>query len=344
MESCNRTQPTGRLWAYLAAAAIGTLLLAFVPSDAWLKGAAQPETAILAIHTKQLLTVLLLMIVPSLWARVTHLVSPWLLLGLTGLAYAAGFFVTRDPVGALYAAVLIALPGVGLYGLQRLKLSNFRTVIYESLVILAALFGFVCLKDLIRTGNAYKSYQSLVDMYDTVLERIPWAALYGEQVREEMTAMIDLFRTNAESYCAPILLLPSMAAALSGTLFSHLFNRDGGAALVPLPRFSEWRCERWYVLLTGGVMLATLFLSMAGVQWAIGLSGIVGILWRMPCMLGGLCTVRRLGLKTGRKWVFWVAIGMLIVLPPATGMLLSLLGLLSAMKRPTNVGEDGERK
>ena len=346
MESCNRTQQTDRLWPYLIAAAIGTFLIAFVPSDAWLGGWTASGAALSASFTKQLLTVLLLCVVPSVWARLAYRTTPWFLLGLTVFAFGCGLVVSGDAGDALYTAALAALPGAGLYGLLRLKQTNFRTVIYESFVILAALFVFVCLRDLIRTGNAYASYQAVVGLYGQEMTRIAGTgdALGGLVLKEEAEAIIDLFRSNAEAYCVQILLLPAMAAALSNTLFSHLFNRSGGADLVPLPPFREWRCERGYVLLNAGFLLATMFLGFAGVQAASALSGVAALLWRMPCMLGGLCAVRRLGFLSGRNWVFWAAVVMLILLPPATGMVLSLLGLLAALRKPKNVGEDGERK
>lgn len=345
METCNRTQSNDRLWLILFAA-IGTFLLAFVPSDAWLNGARTAEETLSAISLKQILTVLLLLVVPSVWARLAFRVSPWALLGLAALAFGCGLLAAGDPKDALYTTLLCALPGAGLWGLQKLKLSNFKTVVYESFVILAALFGFVCLRDLIRTGDAYASYKELIRLCGEVLNRIMLSAtgLDGIALTEEITSALNLIRTNAESYCVSALLTPAMAAALSNTLFSHLFNRNSGADLTPLPRFSEWRCERGYVLLCAGFLLVTLFLSMAGLQAANALSGIAAVLWRMPCMLGGLCTVRRIALLTGRKWIFWITVGILVLLPPAVGMVLALIGLLSALRKPMNVGGDGKRE
>lgn len=345
MERSGRTQSNGRLLLILLAAA-GTLFLAFVPSDAWLSGAAKTEAAFAAILLKQLLTVLLLLIVPSLCATLVHRTSPWVLLGLVVFAFFAGLLVTRDAKEALYTMFLTVLPGAGLYGLQRAKLSNFRTVIYESFLILLALFGFVCLGDLIREGDAYASYKSLVRMYGALMQTyLPQiGSLYGIDLAEQMKQTVDLFLVNAEGLCVTALLLPAMAAALSNTLFSHLFNRDGRTALTPLPPFAEWRCERGYVILSMGLVIMTMVLGMADVSWAASLSGIAGLLWRMPCMLGGLSTVLRLGRLTGRTWIFWAAIILLILLPPATGMLLAMLGMLSAMRKPMNVGEDGKRK
>lgn len=345
MESSHRTQSNDRIWLCIFAA-IGTFLLAFVPSGAWLFGTETAAKTLSASFLKQILTVLLLCIVPSVWARLAFRISPWALLALTAFAFGCGLLVNGDPKEALYTTMLCALPGAGLWGLFRLKLSNFKTVIYESFVILLALFGFVCLKDLIRTGDAYASYKELVRLYGQYLSRIVLmeTGLDGIALTKEITSAIDVFRVNAENYCVPLLLMPAMAAALSDTLFSHLLNRNGGADLSPLPRFSEWRCERRYVLLCAGFLLVTTLLSMAGVPAASALSGIAGVLWRLPCMLGGLCAVRRIALLTGRKWIFWIAVGLLVLLLPAVGIGLAVIGLLAALRKPMNVGEDGKRE
>ncbi len=346
MESCNRTKPTDRIRPYLlAAAALGTLALAFVPSGAWLGGATQPEAILFASVAKQLLTVLLLCVVPSVAARLAHRISPWVLLGLTAFAFGAGLLVTGNPADALCTAALCALPGAGLYGLQRMKLSNFRTVIYASFVNLAALFVFVCLRDLIRSGDAYASYKQVVGLYGDVLNRLAVSAgPTGELGLTEDTASIArMLRSNAGAYCTAILLMPAMATALSNVLLSHLFNRHGGADLMKLPPFAEWRCERRYVIFACVFLLATMLLGMFGWHTADALSGIAAVMWRMPCMLGGLCTVRRLGVQFGRKWLFWAAIVLLVLLPTAASVMLTLLGFLSALRKPMNAGEDGKR-
>ncbi len=313
MESCNRTQSNGRLWLILFAA-LGTFLLAFIPSGAWLNGTQTAAETLSAILLKQVLCVLLLLVVPSLWAGLAFRISPWMHLGLSALAFGCGLLVTGKPVDALYSALL------------------------------AALFGFVCLKDLIRTGDAYASFRELIRLYGQFLRGIALPDVGLEGLTEEIASLIDSLRANVENYCIPLLLMPAMAAALSNVLFAHLWTRNGGADLTPLPRFSEWRCERWYVLLSAGLLLVTMFLGMAGVGAANALSSVAAVMWRMPCMLGGLCAVRRIGLLTGRKWLFWAAIVLLVLLPTAMSMILSLIGLMSALRKPMNVGEDGKRK
>jgi len=346
MEFCNRTKSTDRIWLSLSAAALGTLALAFVSSDAWLGGMTQPAAMLLASFVKQLLTVMLLLIVPSLTAWLAHRMSPWAILGLIVFAFGAGLLVTGNLTDALYTTALCALPGAGLYGLQRLKLSNFRTVIYASFVNLAALFIFVCLRDLIRSGDAYASYKQLVGAYGDLMNRLALSAdpTGGLGLSTDSETIVKMLRVNADAYCVAILLVPAMTAGLSNVLFSHLFNRRGDADLVKLPPFSEWRCERGYVIFAGVFLLATMMLGMFGWHTADALSGIAAVMWRMPCMLGGLCAARRLGARFRRMWIFWVSIALLVTLPLAAGVMLTLLGFMAALRKPMNAGEDGERK
>ena len=341
-----RTKSTGGWIPYMLGAAAGTFLLAFVPSNAWLNGAQTSGEMLSAITLKHLLTVLLLLIVPALWARLAHLTTAWVLIGLSALAFGCAVWLNGDPVSALYTAGFIVLPGAGLYGLQKRKLTNFRTVIYESFVILAALFVLVCLRDLIESGDAYRSFRGVIALYGQVVKETDFSgmSISGADLAGEMQATADAFRVSAETVCVPILLLPAMAAGLSGTLFSHLFNRKGGAALSPLPRFEAWRCERWYVILTIVFLFVTMTLGMFGVQTANALSGVADTLWRLPCMLAGLCALRRFGVVSGRKWPFRFAIVLLILLPPIMGMLLSIIGMLASLRKPKNVEEDGGRK
>ncbi len=346
MEFCKHTKPTGRIYLVALAAAAGTFLLAFVPGGNWMNGAESVDSALSAHMIKAILTTLLLLVVPSLWARLAHVISPWILVILTGLALGSGFIVTAQWSGGLYLALMIALPGVGLYALQRMRLSNFRTVLYGSFVNLAALFAHVCLKDLVENGNAYLSAERIIGLYDEALKGMigTGAEPAGSQMTELIRQAIDLYRQNIETIVIPVLLMAAMTASLSNTLFSHAWNRNGDAPLRELPRFEDWHCERWYVIMIAIFSIVTAILSFSGVQAAMSLTPVAEVLWRMPCTLAGLCTIRKIGLRIGRGWILWIAVAMLIVLPPITGMILTLLGMLSSLRNRTNVGEDGLRK
>lgn len=339
MESYHRSKPNDSRWLPILCAAAGTLLLAFVPSGAWLARAQTPEAQLLARAFKALLTVLLLTVVPALWARLAHTVSPWMLAALGVLAFGGGMLVSGDAKSALYTLLLIALPGAGLYLLQRLRLSNFRTVIYGSFLILAALFGYLCLPGLIEKGDGYGWFRDAIGLFRQTLE--PLGMTDVEVAGVKVSEIIETYRDNAEAATVPVMLSAAMAASLSNTLLSHLWNRHGGAALTALPRFEDWRCERWYVILTAVLAIGTMLLSLFGWSTANGLASVAEELWRLPCMLAGLCTVRRIGVRIRRGWIMWIAIGALLMLPTVTGMVLSVLGMLSSLRKPLNTGENG---
>lgn len=346
MENSNRTQPTDLRWLLALCAAGGTFLLAFVPSDAWQNGAASPEKQLAAVLVKQFLTVFLMLIVPALWARLAHRTTPWVLTGLAALAYGCGVLFCGSASDALFTVLLIALPGIGLYFLQRYKLSNFRTVLYESVLILIALFGYACLPDLIRKGDAYAGAQWVIGLYEKTFTGIG-ASASDPAVAQLVSAMresIGVYKMNAGAICVPLLLTFAMVCGLSNTLFSHLMNRRGGVALVGLPPFHQWRCERWYVILTAGLLIVTLLMRMAGAQNGDALAAVAEPLWRMPCALAGLSTVRKLAMLARKKWVFWVIVVLMVLLPTMTVLLLTAIGMLSSLRKPINVGEDGIRK
>lgn len=340
MESCKRNNSTGTLWLLLPLCAAGTALLAFVPSGAWLNGSFTAEQQLSIAALKQTLTLLLLMVVPSLLSRTLWRTSPWMAIVLFLFAFGCGWLTSGNALDAVLTAVFLALPGIGLYGLQRVKLSNFRTVLYGSVVILVALFCLVCFADLLREGDAYRSFRSLV-------------ALYGQAAEDAKIAELDVggltvadlireYRLNAESLLIPILLAAAMTASLSNTLLSHLWNRNGGAELPRLSPFSEWRCERRYVIAVAGATIVLMMLSMFGWKTATPLLSVAEIAWRLPCSLAGLCAVRRLSQRAGRGWVFWVVCVLSVILMPAFGMLLTILGMLSSL-RPRMNGENGGR-
>lgn len=333
-------------WLLLIGAAAGTVALGFVPSGAWLRLPADgdPVTLLTVYFLKQVLTVLLLCAVPALWARLAHRTTVLALLGLAALAYGFGFWLTKDVVQALYPLLLVALPGAGLYGLQRLQLNNFRTVLYESVLLLIALFGYVCLPYLIAQGDAYVPFRSVIGAYEQIIKEMQAAmaptedALAGYDA--SLTNLIAEYRLNAEAFGVPVLMLPAMAAGLSNVLFSHLFNRHGGAALTKLPPFAAWRCERPFVIAVALFGLVTYFLQYTGWNGMEALAGVGSMLWRFPCALAGLSTIRWISLRARKGWIFAIVCCAAATMPMLSLPVLAILGMLSSMRKRTN-GEDG---
>lgn len=350
MESCKQRESTVSYWLLPLSAAAGALLLVFVPSGVWLRVS---ETAAVNLQLgayllKQFLTVLLLLVVPALWARTAQTVSPWMLLFLSGMSIGFGMILFADFRAAIYAAMPVVIPGVGLYALQRVKLSNFRTVLYESFLVLTGLFGLVCLPDLVANGDAYLEVRRVAGLYAQATD-----ALIGTSASAEGTAadfvralrdLIDSYRVNADLICVPILMGPAMAAGLSATLLSHRLNRRGGADLSPLPRFEDWRCERWYVLGAAAFALVSNLARFSGSQTAEAIAGVAQVAQLLPCSLAGLAAVRRISRRANRNWPFAAACAGLLLLPGFIMNLLTILGILSSLIIRKNVGEDGVRK
>lgn len=340
-----QTNTPERLW--LLCAAIGTLLLVFVPSAAWLNPPADgdPYALLSAYLLKQILAVALLLIVPALWARAAHAFGLWTLIALSALAFGFGFFLTRDAAAALYALLLAALPGAGLYVLQRLKLSNFRTVLYASVALLFALFGYVCLKDLIENGDAYLPFKTVISAYERMAQSFaPYFTAESGEVDARYTAILDIvasYRLNAYAIGIPILAAPAMCAGLSNVLFSHLLNRRGGAELTALPPFAQWRCERPFVYAATALTIVSYVLAMMNVNGMDALSAVAMLVWRLPCALAGLATVYGIATKLKKRWIFVIVCCGALTLPTFGLTMLSLIGMIASLRKPMNDGKDG---
>ena len=350
MESCKQRKSTAAYWLPALGAAAGALLLVFVPSGVWLSvgKTAAADAQLGASLLKQALTVLLLLAVPALWARTAQIVSPWMLLFLSGMTVGFGMMLLADLRSALFAAMPVVIPGVGLYALQRVKLSNFRTVLYESFLTLVGLYGLVCLPDLIEHGDAYLEVKRIAGLYGQVFDALVQSSASAEGSAADAVRMlkelIDSYRMNADLICVPVLMGPAMAAGLSATLLSHRLNRNGGAELSPLPRFQDWRCERWYVMGAAAFSLGASLARFSGSQTAEAIAGVAQTALLLPCALAGLAAIRRISRRANRNWPFVLACAGLVLLPGFILNLLMILGILSSLVIRKNVGEDGVRK
>lgn len=347
MESCEHEQVKDRRWLLLLAAAFGTLMLGFVPSAAWLNVTQDDPAGLLGVYAlKQLLTVTLLCAVPAFWARLCHCTSVWSLFGLALLAYGVGFFVTKDPVQALYTPLLIAVPGAGLFAVQKLAANNFRAVLYQSALVLLALFGYVCLPTLLSDGDAYLPFRTVIGAYQSLMLKTQTMLGVSAEMPlyEDFTAIMDMMREyklNAESFGVPVLMLPAMTIGLSNVLFSHLMNRRGGVVLQKLPPFSEWRCERTFVIAALVFAIASYLLQFTGWNGMEALAGVGSMLWRMPCALAGLSAAYWVSVKRRKRWIFVIVCCVSAAMPLFGLMLLALLGMLFSLRKRTNGNEKG---
>ncbi len=328
-------------------ASVGTALLVFVPSAAWLRASdgAAPFAILRAYALKQVLTVSLLLIVPALWTRCTQVFGLWTLPALALLAFGVGYALSRDVVTALYGLLLVGLPGVALYVFERIRLSNFRAVIYESFFVLFALFGYVCLRDLIRSEDAYLPFRNVIELIEKQLETLrPTFTLENGETDAYFAAILDLlstYRLNAEVIGVPILTVPAMAAGLSNVLFTHVLNRRGGADIRPLPAFSVWRCERLFVIVTTVLALGSYLLAMFNVNGMAALSGVASLIWRFPCALAGLSAVYGFCAQLHKKWIFVIVCCATAAVPNLVPTMLAIIGMLASLRKPTTDRKDG---
>lgn len=328
----------------LLGAAVGTALLAFVPSAAWLDLPVDgdPYALFSAYLLKESLTVILLLIVPALWAHSGHRFGAWAILALSALAFGAGYLFTRDVKAGLYTLLLIALPGAGLWALEKLHLNNFRTVLYTSVLNLFALFIYVCLPDLLLNGNAYLPFRTVIEVYTRIVrDAEPALALLNDGSFENLMELLTEIKLESEQLGIPALVIVSMTAGLSNVLFSHLFNTRKEVLLPALPPFSEWRCERMYVYIATGFALVTYGLAMFSVNGMETLSSVAMLLWNMPCALAGLAGVRRLALRAKKGWIFFIVCAGLAMVPSFGLTLLAMLGMISSLRKPID-RKDGQ--
>ena len=346
MDFYKRPQSNTLRWLVFSGAAAGTLLLAYIPCAAWLTvpEGAEPALALFLLFVKQALTVSLLLIVPALWARTAHRCGAWALAVLACLAFGFGYALKKDAAFALYTMLFCTLPGAGLFLLQKGKLTNFRTVLYESVLVLIALFLYLCLPSWIESRNAYLPFRSVVLLYERMVEGLaPYASAESglEGYYTALHDMVTLIKLNPETIGIPALAAVSMCAGLSNVLFSHLLNCRGGAQLVKLPPFSEWRCERVFVFAATGFAVVTYAMALFGVSGMDTLASVALLVWRLPCALAGLSAIRRVSLRTHKNWIFVIVCLSVLLLPSFWATALGLIGMIASLRMRTYDGKDG---
>ena len=257
---------------------------------------------------KIVLLIPLLCVTPALWARSAWRLHPMALAGLTLFLFAFGALLTHNALQGLYLVGLLAPSGILLYGMQRWKLSNFKVVFYGSILLLFGLFIYVCLPSYFAYGDAFLPLRNAITDYRIVFEQTA-AELSAIDVNGLLRPMIEsvseatlAMKLDADQYLVAYLYYPAAIATLSNALLSYLWNRKGGAQLIPLRSFSDWMVESQYVI--GVVLLSILsyILVFSGVSFGSGLVRIAYVLWMLPMGLLGLCTVKKW--TASKPWIF----------------------------------------
>ncbi len=319
--------------AALCAVPYLTLPTLFDPAG---EAVSQALTVLCAFFLKVLLFVPLLAVTPALWARSAWRTHPAALGALALIAYLTGFSLSHDGVAALYSVGLIAPAGILLYGMQRMRFSNFRIVFYGSLALLLGLFIRFAVPHMAESGDAFRSMRVLVAAYETLWNEVTGDALAQNMLQalgsgEDLTGdLLKSFRLNAEEYFVELLYYPAAFAALSGGLLSHLFNRKGEVELLPLPPFEQWQVESGYFYGTLALTGISYVLMLSGVRYGAALLRVGYALWMLPMSLAGLCTLKR---WTKRKpWLFAILSAAAIVLYSMFGAMLTFVGMLGFLQ------------
>ncbi len=338
-------------WAALALLATAALCLIpeiRLPAAAGAESERDLMNAIAAFDTfflRAALLVPLLCVTPALWARCAHRTHPLSLAVLTFSAFAFGFLFARSALTGLYCAGLIAPAGVLLYGMQRMRLSNFKVVFYSSLALLFGLFLRFCVPTLAENGDAFLPMRETVEAY-----RVVWNAGTAElaaldvngliaPILETVSSMLLSWKLDADQYLIQILYYPSAVAALSNGLLSYAFNRKGGADLVPLKPFSEWTAEPTYFFAAAIFSAASYGMMFLNVPFAPALVRIAYTIWMMPMGLVGLCTLKKWTKR--RPWIFaliCVGCGLMFSVAVQALPLVGTVGFLTDRMRQRNQG------
>lgn len=327
-------------WVVLAAAA--TAALCYLPHLRLAFSAVEEDAKLMAAFgtlttfaIQAILMLPLLCITPALWARSAWRTHPAALVLLALVAFATGHIAGGTVQEGLYAMLLIAPAGALIYGMQRMKLSNFRVVFYGSIALLAGLFGQICLPSMLAEGDAYLALKNLVSAYEVEWNYMAELMIGIDASQREATQAIGDMLAELKIYpevsTLQLLYYPAALAALANGLLSHLFNRRGGADLQKLPPFEEWQVESGYFYGTLALTAVAYILTMTGVSYGMGLLRVAYAMWLLPMSLAGLCALKRW--TKGRAWVFVLACVFTGLFYSMVGQMLAILGMLSFIQQ-----------
>lgn len=342
MESVqNRSPKIAYLW--LGLSALSTILLCgathidltILP---YKTDTAKATLEILSLILKILTVVPLLCVTPMLWSRVTWFGGPYMLPLFVTLSYGTGLIFGEGFLGSLYFVGMIAPAGIILFLLQRYRYSNFYTVFYLSIVLLAGLFIRVSLPALINSHDAFLPMRETVASY-----RVLWDAVSEGAVTEEagsvIQEMLKEMKLEPEQYLIGLLYYPAALAALTNGVLSHVFNRGGEAELVELPPFEEWTVERGYVFGSLALTVVSYILSITGQRYGDALLQIAYLVWMLPMSLAGVCYLKKR--TKGKTWLFVLITVLAISMYSIFAWALSLMGMLGFFRKEQDKRKQG---
>ncbi|MCL2670714.1 MAG: DUF2232 domain-containing protein [Clostridiales bacterium] len=277
-----------------------------------------------------------LLLVPAILVFAAYRTKAWSLLLFAVLALGAGAARCLYLVESIYPLLLVLIPTLALYALQKYRFGNFLCTFYGSIIFFAVFFGVVCLPSMIAGGG----------MYGHVT---PWAERMLSWAREGLGQLILFDPANARFYreylsalppakelvqlLLPVLYAVAALCALSNTLFMHALNgRKKRAELCPLHKFGTWRCPRPILHALLGLLVVSVILMFLELDGATAFIGIAQLLFLLPTGLVGLSMLWHMTDK--KRWLFVVFCVGLALLPSFVLYLLSFLAILGSSRRP----------
>lgn len=334
MESINSSRRDGKKYGSVLLALLATAVLGLVPFLKISPVGTEAEMAAVVVNALlgSLLTLLLMAIVPSLWAYACRRTQPLWVAVLTAVLLAVSYWATEgDWTVSLCTVGMVLIPSVGMIILQNRRGSNFQVVAYGALLLLIGFGVRVCLPSLLKEGDSFAAVRAVVDAYYMLCEptlRSAAGILLQEEAVELLLDTVVHFRTYAELYVMMYLYEAAAGLALCNGLLVHAFNRKQRVDLVALPPFREWRVERGYFYGSSALLAVSLVLYLCNVSAVEGLLNVMTSVWSYPLMLAGLCACRRIA--KDRVWLF-IIVCVAVVTLPYMASILSAIGLFSTI-------------
>ncbi len=274
------------------------------------------------------LFVLTMLAVPAVWAAMAFRTHPAMLLVAGALVFLFGYTMGYGWLSCLCILGMVVPSGCFLWYSQKVRMGNFQSVLFVSVLLTFGLFLLFCVPDLLTSGDPYASVRAT---FAAQLEMFEGTALYA-------TAMLLVSRID--EMMIAIFYAFAAAYALINVLLLHAFNKaKKDMPLCPLGAFGTWSAPYGYVMASGALGLVATLLSTATDSPAIStLSLLLYEMWALPLFLTGInvlfsLVTRRLPGGRG-KAVFGVLLAAgLLVFYQIMQMVVLLLGFVGVIRR-----------
>lgn len=239
-------------------------------------------------------------------------------------------------VGGLLWVLLLCLPALALYTLQKYQYGNFRCVFYASFVFFAAFFAALCLPSILAGEGLYGAVlapieQLLALIRESLTELSAFypesAALFGEYLAAlpDADALVELL--------LPLLYFAAALCALTSTLGMHALNgRKKPVPLCSLQKFGTWVCPRSVLNALCALLGVSIILMLTNLGGVGPFINIVQLLFMLPLGLVGLSVLWQ---WTGKKrWIFFMFCAGILLLSGFVLPMLAFFAVVVSAGRP----------